>query len=295
MPNLPLVVTVLCWALNFSALKVVYQSVSASAVALVRAVITWVALWLFCVVRKERPTYPRDHRWRILLQGFLSMGVYMVVFLEGMKTAPASQAAIVMATAPILTSLFSALVKQDTLDWRLIVGSSIAFVGVLLVVASGSGADRGELFGTLLIFLAACIWAVSVIVMRPVLEARTPYQALTLSMPAAFVALIPYGLSASLHTDWTQVDGRTWLFFGHVAILSGGLAFITFYEGIRQIGAARATLYQYFVPPFAAFFAWWVLGNPLRPLQGVGLVVVLAGVALGSARHQQTKPVPVEV
>jgi drug/metabolite transporter (DMT)-like permease len=128
------------------------------------------------------------------------------------------------------------------------------------------------------ILASSVVWASSVVVMRPVLSEMSPLRTLTLSMPAALLALVPYGARAFLETDFATISVRGWLMFGHVAVLSGVVAFLCFYEGIRQVGASTATLYQFFVPPTTVFFAWMVLGELIQPLQAIGLTVVIVGV-----------------
>lgn len=279
LPNLPLVVTVLCWAFNFVALKRLYAQLTAPAVSLVRFAAMYLILVVVCVVVKESLSLPKEHRWRILLAGFVSMGVYMILFLEGMRSTSASEGAIVLATAPVFTYLISCLAKQERFSYPALLASVVAFVGVALVIAAGSHADGGSLFGDLVILASAVTWAASVVIMRPVLVDVSPLRMLTLSMPAGLVALIPYGAKATLETDFAAITPSNWLMFAHIAVMSGVVAFGCFYQGIRQVGAATATLYQFFVPPTTVFFDWLVLGERIAPLQAIGLAVIVCGVA----------------
>jgi drug/metabolite transporter (DMT)-like permease len=110
-----------------------------------------------------------------------------------------------------------------------------------------------------------------------------------MSMPGALVILVPYGWSAMVQTNFSAITPYAWLMFAQVAVMSGVVAFACFYTGIKQVGAAQATMYQFFVPPFAALSAWWVLGKVLLPLQMFGMIVVLGGVLYASwARMSRT-------
>ncbi len=287
--SIPLLITSLSWALNFPALKLLYREMTPPAVALTRFVLMGAMLWVACRLRGETLRYPG---WRdtlsILWLGFLSMGFYMVLFLQGMDGSTAAEAAIILATAPIFTMLIGAFRKQEPASAGMFFGGLIALFGVGLVIFSGSTQAHGALISNLMILVGAAVWAYSTTLMRSLMDRRTPLQLVTLSMPGAFVALLPYGLLPTLAVPWGGLSATAWLIILHISVISGVIGFVGFFEGVRQIGAGRAMLYQYFVPPIAALFAWLLLGTPLTVQQGLGLIVVTAGVVLANrARRLQ--------
>jgi drug/metabolite transporter (DMT)-like permease len=275
-------VTVLSWGFNFVALKVLYEEMSAPAVALTRYLVMAALLVLICRLRRESLIPRRDDLGRIQGVGFVAMGLYMVLFMEGMKGTTPAEGAIVLATAPIFTFILSCLVRHERFSASALVGSLIAFLGVTLVILGGSAAGHGSVRGNLTILMSSAVWAASAVMMKPLLARYSPTQVLTMSMPGALPILLPYGLGATLATDFTRISPHAWFMFSTVAVMSGVVAFVCFYTGLRQIGASGASLYQYLVPPTAAFFAWIVMGKALGPVQFVGLAVVLGGVAYAS-------------
>jgi drug/metabolite transporter (DMT)-like permease len=283
--NLPLTVTVLSWGFNFVALKVLYGEMSAPVVALARYLVMFALLLAACFVRRESILPRKEDGGRILAFGFVAMGLYMVLFMEGMKGTTPAEGAIVLATSPIFTFLLSCLVGHERFSTSALVGSLIAFLGVTLVILGGSASGHGSVAGNLTILLSSVVWAASAVMMKPLLARYSPTQVLTMSMPGALPLLLPYGLGATLATDFARITPYAWFMFASVAVMSGFVAFICFYTGLRRIGASGAALYQYFVPPTAAFFAWIVMGKALTPVQFVGFAVVSFGVAYaGRAR-----------
>ncbi|MGV3618295.1 MAG: DMT family transporter [Fimbriimonas sp.] len=288
--NLPLTVTALSWGFNFVALKELYKEMSPPAVSLVRYGVMFALLVAICLVRRERLIPEKRDFWQIQGVGFVALGLYMVLFMEGMKGTTPAEGAIVLATAPIFTFLLSCLRGQEKFSGAALTGSLIAFLGVILVILGGSATGHGSLEGNFTILLSAVVWAIGAVMMKPLLSKYSPVAVLTMAMPGALPALIPYGLAATLATDFSSISATGWAMFASVAVLSGVVAFICFYTGLHQIGASAAVLYQYFVPPIAAFFAWVVMGKALGPIQFVGLAVVLGGVAYaGQARARALK------
>jgi drug/metabolite transporter (DMT)-like permease len=286
-------VTVLSWAFNFVALKELYEQMTAPAVTLVRFAAMFAILVVLCLIRGEPLTLPRLHRGRIFFAGFVSMGVYMILFMEGMRLTTASEGSIVLATAPVFTFLLACLARQERFSLAALSASIVAFAGVAMVIVAGSSGNgaHGTILGNLTILASALVWALAVVAMKPVLVDVSPLRMLTLSMPIGLVVLLPYGLPALLKTDFASISWRGWLMFGHVAVMSGVVAFLCFYQGIRQVGASTATLYQFFVPPTTVFFAWIVLGEKIAPLQAVGLAVIILGVASSYRARAALKPV----
>lgn len=278
--SFPLLLTVLSWGFNFVALKLLYaEGLTAAAMSLVRFVLMWLVLAGLCLTQGRFPWYPKGDMWRYLLLGMLSMGIYMILFLEGMtKTSPA-EGAIILATSPIFTALLAVAFKQDQFSWAALGGTVLAFVGVTMVILAGHHAEGGQIIGNLLVLASAVVWAFCAVMTRTLVQKDTPLNVLTLSMPGALPLLVPYGLGASLAVDWARMDWVGWLSLAHIVILAGVVGFIGFYVGVRQVGSAGAMLYQFLVPPLAAFFAWLTLHDHLEVLQAVGLGVILVGVA----------------
>ncbi len=285
----PLYFTIFCWAANYSALKLLYQHVTAPAVALTRSLIVGVFMVAVMHVRKEKLHYPPGQTLRILWHGFLSLGVYMVLFLEGMRTASPNAGSVVLLTAPVLAIFLSILLKLERFSWQLTLGSALAFGGAATVVLTGAHKGLGDTQGPIYVFGAAIVWAIAVVIAKPLLATLSPLQLFTLSLPGAMFALVPYGLLATIHTNWGALGFIDWLCYAHVSLFSGGLAFVTFYIGMQQLGASRAAMTQFVVPPVAMIFAFFLLHQALIPIQVVGMAVAVLGVYLAVRRRPEAE------
>lgn len=274
-----MLMTVVCWGFNFVALKLLFaEGLTPAATSLVRFLLMWGVLAAICRLRKEPLSYPEGSTIALWTLGFLSMGVYMILFLEGMARTTAAEGAIVLATSPVLTALVAVAMKRERFVWGALLGAVVAFIGVFLVVFAGDQNSHGTLLGNGLVLLSSLVWAYCAVQTRIFLDDMSPLRALTLSMPGALPILLVYGLAATLAVPWSDFTWVGWAMLAHITLLAGVVGFLGFFAGVRQVGSSGAMLYQFLVPPIAAFFAWALLKQPLLPQQGVGLVVVLAGV-----------------
>lgn len=289
LPHPALVFVVLAWGLNFSVIKLIYHEVSPPAVGLLRYLLMLPLLLLWCRLAGQSLRYPKGEFLKFNLAGFVGSGAYMVLFLEGMHSSPAALGAIALATAPVMVTGLSVWAGQDKFTWRLLVGVLVAFGGVAISVFGQSELrPEGSTTGALLVLASAAFWAVSVVLYRSLLVRHQPVRVLALSFPGALVALLPYGYSAMATTEWSKVTWRGWSEMAYLVLVAGVGAFAAYYKGLADVGPARTSMTQFFVPPVAAVFSAFVIPESLDLAEIIGLVIVIAGVVLGTLRARQS-------
>lgn len=284
LPHPALIFVVLVWGANFNIIKVAIAGVGPEAVALVRYLLMAVVLFATCVALRIPLKYPRGQVGRFFFAGFLANGLYMVFFVEGMKSAGAAQGAIVLATAPIWIALFAILKKQEVFTSRLAIGGFLSFSGAVLTIIAGGGEVDGSAVGAILVLVSAVVWAWSVVLMRELVTEGSPYAVFTLSFPGAIVVMLPYGIKASLEVDWAGVSTDVWLSMAYLVFFAGVGGFAAYYKALADVGPTKTSMTQYFISPTAALFAWLVFGGEFVPLQLVGLAIVVFGTYIANAR-----------
>lgn len=284
--------TVLAWGTNFVAVKVIYTQIAPSTLALTRAIPMFFALLALCKCQGLELRY-RGFRDATLLMGLgaLSMGVYMVFFLEALKYVTAADGAILMASSPIWVTLLACLFKQESFRPTVLLGAVVALVGVGLVTAR-TGPLAIDPKGVGLMLTAALCWAFSVVLSKWLMADRTPLQVLMLSMPGCFLVLLPYGFQSTVQTPWSEVHLTTWLALGHISLLAGAVGFFGFYRAVRDIGPVGAMLHQFFVPPTAMITGVLLLGDRVIAIQIAGMCLVFAGVYLAQQARKGDLPEP---
>ena len=277
-----LVGTVLSWGFNFVAIKLVYQEMTPSAVALSRFLAMFAVLLLLCKVTGRSLKYPGGKlALEFLALGALNMGVYMVFFLEGMRKVGAGEGSILISTAPIFTGIFAALFRMERFHWSRLLGGVIAVLGVSLVVGP-SLQGHSEPQGVAMLVTASALWGLCAVFTRRLSAHAEPLTLLTQSLPGSLIVLIPYGLRDVMATPWLDLSSQTWLCLTHISLLAGALGFFGFNHGVGQVGPNKAMQYQFFVPPTAMLSAFLVFGIVPVPIQFLGVAFVIAGVGVSA-------------
>ena len=87
-----------------------------------------------------------------------------------------------------------------------------------------------------------------------------------------------------IQLDWGAVSWGAWGSLWLTGTFAVGLAYIFWGYGVAHLGSTRTSLYLNVVPPIALFVNWLWLGETLSPLQWIGAIMALIGVAV-ARRH----------
>ncbi|MBS1702538.1 MAG: DMT family transporter [Armatimonadetes bacterium] len=278
----------LFWGFNFISLKVLYPVMEPGAIMFWRYFVMGGVLVLVCKFTGHSLKIPAEHRNRILFAGLNSMGIYMILFMEGVKFTYAAEAAIILASNPIIVAIWMMVLKQEPRSYAKVVGGIIALVGVAVVILgrpgmmSGSVDALNRIKGDLLMLLGAISWSWSVVLCKPISGEIKPLPLFTMSMLGGLPVIFLFGLMPALQVHWGDLSHWQWANFAQISFGSGVIGMVFYYKGISQLPASVATLHQFLVPILATGFASLVLGEHLAWIQAGGLLIVIAGVGIAN-------------
>ena len=168
----------------------------------------------------------------------------------------------------------------DRISGRRVVGLAVAFTGVAIVVALGSGSDLSfESAKGLLIMLGAPLaFALYNVILKPLLGR---YDLLALTATTSLVGTIglaPFvrGTTVETAVDATASEAALLLYLGVLATLLG---YIFWNIGLKGLGPTRAVTYAYAIPPLAVTFGAIFLDEPVTVWLALGGVLVVGGIA----------------
>jgi len=95
--------------------------------------------------------------------------------------------------------------------------------------------------------------------------------------------MTPVGIAELLTPGAIQPDLEVLplaLAVAYSGILAAAFSNIIVFNGVRLLGPTRVITLQSFVPAMAVVMAYFFLGEPIRPAQVVGGLIIVLGVAL---------------
>jgi drug/metabolite transporter (DMT)-like permease len=234
------------------------------------------------------------------LPGLIFLGLtgvfgYNAFFFAGLRTVPASRAALMVAAIPTVVSLYSGLVLRERFGPARLMGVAMSFCGVAVVLSGGDAAallQGGVGTGDLLILGCVACWSAYTLAGRRVMARVSPLSAVTWSCLLGGVCLLPPALAGGLAADVPALTLADWLHLAFLGIMATGYGFFWYYEGIKALGASRAGIYINLVPVVAVLLGIVLLHEPVGWPLMLGGALVLGGVRLtqGAPAAARTAP-----
>jgi DME family drug/metabolite transporter len=216
--------------------------------------------------------------WRGVMAAAVCMSVYNLAFFAGVRASGvAVGTAIAIGSGPVWAGILQALVNRrpPSLPWWL--GTVLAVGGGALMIAGGGALQALTPLGVVLCLIAGLSYAVYALVNKTMVADASAAAvtgavftlAALLSLP---VALALAGLPMVRAADLAIV---AWL-----GVMSTGVAYLLFSHALRHISGATAVALALAEPVTAFVLALVVVGE--RPGAGafLGLLCVLAGLAV---------------
>ncbi len=217
----------------------------------------------------------------VLGMGATAVALYNVLFLYGLKLAPASDGALIVpGLAPIFTAVMAWPLLGDKVSRGVAAGLLVGLAGLLLVISPGEAAVSSRLTGDVLFALGALCWAVYSVLGKVATARFTPLRATLYGSVSGTLLLLPFALA---ERGWHTLGAASlpaWLSLLYLAIFGTVLAFVFFYEGVHRIGAVRATPFAFLVPIIGVVTSVLALGERPRTLALAGGLLVLLGLWL---------------
>ncbi len=282
-----LVLVTLFWGGSFIAARELALSMPHFVAAAGRYVIATAALFVFLRLREGRLPRPTARQWLwIALLGATGVFAFNALYFAAMERITAGRASLIIATVPALTALAAWRFFGLRFAWWQWAGVAVALGGVAIVISHGDVArliHDGIGAGDALMLGGALLMVVYTLVGRAMVRgpgalsplATTAYAAALGLLPLAALAVRELMQAPALELDWGEVA-----VIAYLGLPGTALAYVWFYEGVKEMGAARASVFGNLVPVFGVALAGLLLGEPLLASMVAGGLVTLAGVSL---------------
>lgn len=280
-----LVLLAAIWGSSFLFIKVGLRAFVPLHVALGRMLFGTAVLLAFLALRRE--PLPRGRRvWgHLLFAGLFGNALPFFLFAWGETKVSSVLAGIWNGTTPLLTMIVAfSILPDERPDRDKVVGLTVGFTGVLLIVGPWQGVGGGALLGNLACLAAAACYGVSFPYMRKYLAGREE-SPLALAGGQLLCGTIQL---AAVVAFFTGAPGpyplRPVVSVVVLGVVGTGIAYVINYGIIRDAGATAASTVTYLLPIFATVVGTVFLGEQLTWNQPAGAAVVLAGVAISQGR-----------
>jgi drug/metabolite transporter (DMT)-like permease len=249
--------------------------------------------FLYAWVRWRGTPAPRLREWTYpaVIGALLFLGGHgSLAWAE--QRVPSGIAALLVATLPIWIAVLARLWGTERhLSGRALAGLVLGFVGVAVLFGPDLLHHTAglNLLGAGAVLFGTFIWAAGTIYMRSVKMPDSPVLSSAMQMLAGGASLL---IAASLSGEvggfhLFAVTTRSWLSQAYLIVFGSIIAF-TAYSWLHMVApASRVATYAYVNPVVAVLVGWALAAEPIGIFTVIAMVIILAGVGLVNAGHQQ--------
>ena len=270
-------VTSSIWGSSFLMIKYSLDELNPSDIALYRILIG--ALFVNIFVRTKEKIDKADHI-KFVIVSFFWMALPFYMFGIAEQTITSSLAGLINGSTPIFVAFIAVVFYRLRITNLQIIYIFSGFIGVGLITLSGEINELSFNIGAIFALIASISYGIAVNIVEPLIKKYESYIVLKIVMRyASLLSLILYGFTASFKVPTLQVSLIPMLILG---IGGTGIAFLTYYKLLDNVGRISSSFIVYMIPIFSIFFGYQFLNEITYAIQFVGIGVILTSAFLYS-------------
>jgi drug/metabolite transporter (DMT)-like permease len=262
------------WGIPYLLIKVAVDELSPAVIVFSRVAIG--SLILIPMAMRLGSLMPAIKAWRYVIPYAIGemVGPWFLITAAEEKMS-SGLAGLLVATVPIWATLIASMHGDKTV-WqsKRLIGILIGFIGIVLVVGIESFSGRQSIVAIFMILVAAIgyAWAVTMVTTKiPHIE---PISINGVAMVFTAIVYLPFALIYAPDKAPSVEALSSVLALG---LFPTAMAFILFFQLIKDIGTARGSLVTYLNTAFAVILGVIILSEPFTLGIAIGLPLVLIG------------------
>jgi drug/metabolite transporter (DMT)-like permease len=271
---------VLIWGANFAVIKAALAQLDPLVFTAFRFLLATILLIALLRWREGDWGFPPGSFHKLLWLGLLGNTAYQALFVSGLALTTSANSSLILTTTPVMVALAGGVIGLERITRFTIVGMTLALLGIgLVMLTRGADVSSGTIIGDLMTLGSVICWTCYVLGMRS-LGGMSSLRATALSLLTGAPGLLLIGAPGLLRVDWRQVGGAAVFGVLYSAVLGLVVCYLLYHRNVRLIGGVRTSIYGCAIPVIAALIAWPLLGERPTWLQGIGAVLIVAGVLI---------------
>lgn len=281
--HLGALVCVAMWGMSFVATKVLLNlGMQPVEIYIYRFVVAYMLVW---IIKRDRLF---SNSWidegRFVLCGLLAGSIYFLAENFALRYTLVANVSLLTATSPLLTALLvGVLYRSERPGPGMMIGSGVAFLGVMCVIFNSSFSLEINPLGDILALASAFSWALYSLVLKHLnahynvwfITRKTFFYGVLTAIPFLWIEPPHFTLSEFFHTPAAIMN------VAFLAIGASLIAYLLWAVTVRRVGAVKANNYLYLQPVITLVVSVVALGENVSVVGIIGCSLILLGLWLG--------------
>lgn len=287
--RLLLAVPICAWAISWPVMKIGIAEVPPIWFGCLRYFIATVFLAAILAIR-GRLAVPSRPDWRlVLVSGALQMAAFSALTGLALRVLPAGRASILAYSTPMWVVPLSALLLNEPLSRKAVLGLAFGLAGIVLIAApSLHPGYGGQLAGYAMLLGAAAAWATSILCVRGHRFHGTALDLAPWQMLIATLLLLP--LAIWIEGPPPAIGARGAWALAYVGPFGTAVAYWAIVEAGRRLPASVVSMALLATPIVGTAISVLTLGEPITGTLILAMALIGSGIRLATAPSRARLP-----
>ena len=278
-----LTITALVWGGNAVAGKLAVGHISPFLLTLLRWAVACAVLLPFAIphLKQDWNTIRKNLPFLMAL-GAIGFGIFNNLMYLALNYTTAINVAIEQGSMPLIVFALNYVLFRTRVTSFQVLGFVITLTGVALTVTRGNLLALGSLelnIGDVIMLAAIIVYGIYSVLLKKKPDIHLMSLLFVLGF-SAFLGTIPFALYevSTATIQWPDLQG--WGVVLYAALFPSLVSQLFWVMGLEKIGSNRGGIFINLVPIFGSLLAILILGEAFQLYHGIGLLLVLGGIAL---------------
>ena len=272
----------LFWGLSFVATKLALESFSTFTLVFVRFALAS-CIFLAFILMRGFPRFTAKDQMKIVLMAFFEPGLYFVFETIGLQHTSAPKVALIIATIPVVVMILSTFLLRERSSVMNLFGMAVSIVGIFVLISGdlkGNWEFGGSFLGDLYIFGAVISASLYIVSARHLGKKHSAFDFTSMQIIYAALLYIPAFIWEFPDMLWSDISIRSLWALAFLVLFATVSGFLCYNYALTKVTATKAAVFINGIPVITVISAWFLLGETLTIIQGLGGIIVLLGVFL---------------
>jgi len=226
---------------------------------------------------------------QIIVLGASGVFIYQILFFYGLQIIPASRAALLVAINPAMIALISFILWKEKISIKKGIGISLCVIGAVILLSDKAPNTDDFVInkGDLAILGCVISWGIYTVAGENVIQEIGALHTVTYAVLFGTVLLI----LTSVYTQEMNFGALSLLSAGdlislsYLGILGSAIAYVWYYQGVSQLGAAGAGAFIALNPLSAVIVGTLFLNEKMSSMIILGGVLIILGIMITNKKQ----------
>ncbi len=288
----------LIYGFFYVAVKWLLQTYMPGEIILLRFVLTALIVLLIERIFIRTPLPTGSDLLKVIRLGLLGVFLVQILVVWGLHNTTAFHSALIMATIPILTLLFSILAGRETYHIQKVLGIITGFAGVSVLFFFSKSPDaplpENYLWGDFIVLLNAAAFSWFLLGSQKMLEKYNSFSFMAYCYIVSAALYLGVFTFESVVTAGkigfgflTQMDWLSWALIAYVVLFASIGTYTLNNYALRRVTPSIVAAYVFIQPLISAVTGYYLLNEPFNMQMALATFITFLGVMLATTANHK--------